>query len=83
MIGCEEVEELSKALVDAGSSGHALFWSEVKLVGLISQLLSGFGVSHVVDLSPASGAVVAAAAMNGITCDAFSFNDMHKKLRTP
>ena len=71
MIGCEEVEELGKALAVAGSSGHALFRSEVKRVGLIPQLLSDFGVSHVVDLSPASGAVVAAAAMDGITCDAF------------
>ena len=81
MIGCEEMEELSKALEDAASSGggHALFWQEVKPVGLISQLLSDFGVSHVVDLSPASGSVAAAAAMNGITCDAFCFNDMQKK----
>ena len=79
MIDCEEIAELGKPLADAASSGHALFWPEVKLVGLISQLLSDFGVAHVVDLSPASGAVVAAAAMNGITCDAFCFNDMHKK----
>ena len=79
MIGCEEIAELGKPLADAASSGHALFWSEVKPVGLISQLLSDFGVSHVVDLSPASGAVAAAAATNGITCDAFCFNDMHKK----
>ena len=48
------------------------------MFGLISQLLSDFGVSHVVDLSPASGSVAAAVAMNGITCDAFCFNDMHK-----
>ena len=42
-------------------------------------MLIDFGVTHVVDLSPASGAVEAAAAMNNITCDAFCFNDMHKK----
>ena len=79
MIGCDEIAELGKPLADEAIRGHALFWSEVKPVGLISQLLSDFSVCHVVDLSPASGAVVAAAAMNGITCDAFSFNDMHKK----
>ena len=79
MIGGEEIAEVSKDLADAASTGHALFWTEVKPVALmISQLLSDFGISHVVDVSPASAAVAAAAAMSDITCDAFCFNDMHK-----
>ena len=45
----------------------------------MSQLLSEFGVAHVVDLAPASGAFAAAAAMNHLTYDGFCFNDMHKQ----
>ena len=74
-----EIEELPKAMADVSSTGHALFWSEAKTVGLLSQLLSDFGVAHVVDLSPASGALAAAAAMNHLTYDGFCFNDMHKQ----
>ena len=81
MIGGGEIEELPKDMADAADDGggQALFWSEVKIVGFLAQVLSDFNVSHVVDLSPASGAVAAAAALNHITCDAFCFNDMHKQ----
>ena len=58
-------------MADVSSTGHALFWSEAKAVGLLSQLLSDFGVAHVVDLSPGSGALAAAAAMNNLTYDGF------------
>ena len=82
MIGIRnKIEELpeSKAFNDVTTTGHALFGCEAKTVGLLSQLLSDFGVAHVVDLSPASGALAAAAAMNHLTYDGFCFNDMHNK----
>ena len=75
MIG--DVEDLPKCLIAEAKNGHPLYWNEVKSVGLLSQLLSDLDVGHVVDLSPASGAVAAAAAMNHITYDGFCFNDMH------
>ena len=74
-----DVAELPANMADVASNGHALFWSEVRTVGLLSQLLSDFGVAHVVDLAPASGALAAAAAMNHLTYDGFCFNDMHKQ----
>ena len=74
-----ELEELPKSMADVASTGHALFWSEAKTVGLLSQLLSDFGAAHVADFSPASGALAAAAAMNHLTYDGFCFNDMHKQ----
>ena len=70
MIG-HGVEDLPKGLIAAAKTRHPLYWNEVKSVGLLSQLLSDLGVGHVVDLSPASGAVAAAAAMNHITYDGF------------
>lgn len=78
MIG-EDVEDLNTVLTAAAAEGHALFWNEVKSVGLLSQVLSDLDVGHVVDLSPASGAMAAAAAMNHITYDGFCFNDLHKR----
>ena len=78
MIG-ENVEDLHAGMTAAATTGHVFFLNEVKIVGLLSQLLSDFGVAHVVDLTPASGALAAAAAMNRITHDGFCFNDMHKQ----
>ena len=78
MIG-EQVEDLNSGLTEAASSGHALFWNEVRSVGLLSQMLSDFGIAHVMDLSPSSGALAAAAAMNHVTYDGFCFNDTHKQ----
>ena len=46
---------------------------------LLMQLLSDLDVGHVVDLSPTSGALAAAAAMKNITYDGLCFNDMHKQ----
>ena len=78
MIG-EQVEDLNSGLTEAASSGHALFWNEVRSVGLLSQMLSDFGIQHVMDLSPSSGTLAAAAAMNHVTYDGFCFNDTHKQ----
>lgn len=78
MIG-EHVEDLNSGLTERATTGHALFWNEVRSVGLLSQMLSDFGIAHVVDLSPSSGALAAAAAMNHVTYDGFCFNDMHKQ----
>ena len=78
MIG-EAVEDLDSGLTEAATTGHALFWNEVKGVGLLSQLLSDFRIGHVVDMSPSSGTLAAAAAMNHITYDGFCFSDMHKQ----
>ena len=55
MVG-EALEELNPGLLDAATTGHALFRSEVTTVGLLAQLLSDFGIARVVDLSPPSGA---------------------------
>ena len=73
------MEYLNAGLTAVATTGHALFWNEVKSVGLLSQLLSDLDVGHVVDLSVGSGVAAAAAAMNHITYDGFCFNDMHKQ----
>ena len=78
MIG-EQVEDLNSGLTEAATRGHALFWNEVRSVGLLSQMLSDFGIHHVMDLSPSSGALAAAAALNHVTYDGFCFNDSHKQ----
>ena len=78
MIG-EPVEDLNSGLTEAATTGHALFWNEVRSVGLLSQMLFDFGIAHIVDMYPSSGALAAAAAMNHVTYDGFCFNDMHKQ----
>ena len=78
MIG-EDVEDLHSGLTERATTGHALFWNEVRSVGLLSQMPSDFGIAHVVDLSPSSGALAAVAAMNHVIYDGFCFNDTHKQ----
>ena len=62
MIG-DLLEDVHAGLTAVLAAGHPLYLNEVKGVDLLMQLLSDLDVGHVVDLSPASGALAAAAAM--------------------
>ena len=68
------LDEFPTKLLASASAGHPLFWQEVKPIGLLSQILQDLCVSHVIDLSPGSGACATAAAMNAITYDGFCYN---------
>ena len=78
MIGAH-LEDVHAGLAAVLAAGHPLYLNEVKGVDLLTQLLSDLDVGHVVDLSPTSGALAAAAAMKNITYDGLCFNDMHKQ----
>ena len=57
------LEDVHAGLAAVLAAGHPLYLNEVKGVDLLMQLLSDLDVGHVVDLSPTSGALAAAAAM--------------------
>ena len=79
MIGAPLEDDVHAGLAAVLAAGHPLYLNEVKGVDLLMQLLSDLDVGHVVDLSPTSGALAAAAAMKNITYDGLCFNDMHKQ----
>ena len=59
------------------AKGHPLFWAEWKPVNLFSTLFRDFGITHVVDMTPGSGAACLAALYSEIPYTAFCHNEAH------
>ena len=59
--------------------GHPLFWAEYKSMQLFKVLFSQFDVTHVLDITPGSGAAAAGALSIGANYDGFCVNTHHKQ----
>ena len=59
--------------------GHPLFWAEYKSVQLFKVLFAQFDVTHILDMTPGSGAAASAALAAGATYDGFCINAPHKQ----
>ena len=71
-----EVSEIAKG---AAKKGHPLFWQEFKSLKLCVSVLNDFHISHVFDLSPGSGVMAIACAMEGIAYAGVCGNEAHQK----
>jgi len=63
----------------AAKKGHPIFWQDFKSVKLCSAVLHDFSICHVFDLSPGSGTMAMACAMDGIPYVGVCANEEHKK----
>ena len=59
--------------------GHPLFWAEYKSVQLFKVLFAQFDVTHIMDVTPGSGAAASAALAIGATYEGFCVNGPHKQ----
>jgi len=67
-------EDVTNAI---GEKGHALFWLELKEIDIYHAIFKDLNVSHVLDLTPGSGAAATAAMMEGIHYEGVAMNQKH------